>query len=548
MRKQLFIFILFSFLLAVASVNAEPKFYSDDPVWEEVDTQDASGVQEWDINLVYDLTVNLFTKPGDKTPNVRAQNINTVDEVPDSSWFTNRIGKKTLTAQDVAKGPDTTNGPASGTWLIVSGKNDGVTPGFTIEDRTGIKWFIKPDPPKYLAMATGTEVAVTKLFWALGFNVPETHIASMRVEDLQIAEDATVKTPSGKRRKMNKGDVNNMLRRAARNTDGSYRVIASKALEGKPLGGFRLHDTRPDDPNDVILHEHRRELRGYFVFAAWTNHVDIKALQSLDTLIKGDGKSYVRHHLLDFSSALGSGSIKPREYWEGYEYLVEKKGHIGADIVTFGFLIEPYRTAPFFKSRAAGRFPKNNADWNPDEWYSRAPNAAFLRARPDDKFWAARKVVAFTDEMIRAAITSGQFNDQASEDFLVSALIERRNAIGRTYLNAINPVIDPALSSDGVLTFGNAAVDTGFGKAPQSYQAVWHKFDNNTGKTDKIGGATGAENKLQAPAGLPQEAGAFVKVEISATSAENESWKEPVSAFFKRTDSGWQLVGFERMQ
>ncbi len=103
---------------------------------------------------------------------------------------------KPLTVADVAKGPDTTNGPASGTWLIVAGKNDGVTPGFTIEDRTGIKWFIKPDPPKYLGMATGTEVAVTKFFWALGYNVPETHIASMRAEDLQIADDATVKVTS----------------------------------------------------------------------------------------------------------------------------------------------------------------------------------------------------------------------------------------------------------------------------------------------------------------------------------------------------------------
>ena len=543
MRKQLFVFIILSFIFSTISFSADPKFYPDDPVWHDPDTQDASGVQEWDINLVYDLSVNLFTKPGDKTQNVRAQNINTVDEVPDSSWYTNR---KSLTVQDIAKGPDTTDGPASGAWLIVAGKNDGITPGFTIEDRTGIKWFIKPDPPKYLGMATGTEVAVGKLFWALGYNVPETHVANMRAEDLQIAEDATVKAPSGKRRKMKQDDVNNMLKRAARNADGSYRVIASKALEGKPLGGFRLHETRPDDPNDVVPHEHRRELRGYFVFAAWTNHVDIKALQSLDTLVKGDGKAYVRHHLLDFSSALGSGSVWPHEYWEGYEHLVEHSGHIGADIVTFGFLIEPYRTAPFYKSRAIGRFPKNNADWNPEEWYARAPNAAFVRARLDDKFWAARKVVAFTKEMIRAAITSGQFNDPAGEDFLVNALIERRDAIGRTYLNAINPVIDPALSSDGTLTFGNAAVDTGYGQAPQGYTAVWHKFDNNTRKTEKIGGTTGAQNKLQAPSGIPQEDGSFVKVEISANSAEHENWKEPVSAYFQRTGDGWKLVGFER--
>ncbi len=158
-----------------------------------------------------------------------------------------------------------------------------------------------------------------------------------------------LKLRPGKRRKMKKGDVNNMLRRSARNADGTYRVIASKAVEGKPLGGFRLYGTRPDDPNDIVPHEHRRELRGYYVFSAWLNHVDIKSLQSLDTLVQGEGKSYVRHHLLDFSSAFGSGSIVPRQYWEGFEYLVEKTGHIGKDTVTFGGTVEEYRTAKFYE-------------------------------------------------------------------------------------------------------------------------------------------------------------------------------------------------------
>ena len=35
----------------------------------------------------------------------RAKNINTVDEVPDSSWFTNRAGHRPLTPEDVANGP-----------------------------------------------------------------------------------------------------------------------------------------------------------------------------------------------------------------------------------------------------------------------------------------------------------------------------------------------------------------------------------------------------------------------------------------------------------
>src|SRR6185295_12899210 len=99
------------------------------------------------------------------------------------------------------------------------------------------------------------------------------------------------------------------LKRADQEPDGSYRVIASKALEGVPLGGFRFHDTRPDDPNDIVPHEHRRELRAYGVFAAWLNHVDAKAINSLDTLVSENGRHVVRHYLLDFGSALGSGGV-----------------------------------------------------------------------------------------------------------------------------------------------------------------------------------------------------------------------------------------------
>ena len=106
-----------------AGTGAAPRFFPDDPIQIERDHQDASGVQPWDIDLVVDLTLNLFTVPGDPATNVRAQNVNTVDEVPDSSWFTNRVGSRPISAGDIARGPDTTKGPAPGTWTVSSKAN-----------------------------------------------------------------------------------------------------------------------------------------------------------------------------------------------------------------------------------------------------------------------------------------------------------------------------------------------------------------------------------------------------------------------------------------
>ncbi len=523
---------------------ASPKFFPDDPVWIEQDTQDASSIQPLEVDLFVDLASNLAAGANVPAPRV-AGNINTIGEVPDSSWFTNRLGYRAMTAEEIAKGPNTTDGPAAGAWTITSSKSDGVTPGFTVKDSQGQRWFLKFDPPGYRAMATGTEVAVTKLMWALGYHVPENHIAYLRREQLVVGEGAKFTPPGRDARKMKSSDVDNLLRRANREADGSYRVVASKALPGKPIGRVRFIDTRPDDPNDLVPHQDRRELRGYGVFAAWLNHVDAKAINSLDVLVNENGRSYVRHYLIDFGSALGSGGVAPADYWAGSEYLVQPRD-VAKQMVSFGFNVPKWRTMPFYEARAIGRLPRHNADFNPDAWKPRVPNQAFLHARSDDKFWAAQKLAALSTEMIRAAVRTGEFGDPAAEEFLVRELADRRDAIVRAYLPAVNPISNPALA-DGQLTFRNAAVDADVARVPKGYRAVWMKFDNNTGRSQFIEAMTSAVPQFGAPEGLPRVEGAFVKVELSATGSPESAWVRPAAAYFRLDQGGWKLVGFERV-
>jgi hypothetical protein len=524
---------------------ASPRFYDDDPLWVERDTQDASGMKPLEVNLFVDLTYNVLTGRG-KAGAVRAHNLNSIDEVPDSSWFTNRVGRLPLTADDVAKGPDTSAGPAPGAWTVTSSKSDGVTPGFTVKDANGQRWFLKFDPPGYRAMATGTEVAVTKLMWALGYNVPENHIAYMRKEQLLVGKGAKFTPVGGKERAMRLADIDQLLARADRERDGSYRIVASKGLEGKPIGRVRFYDTRPDDPNDLVAHENRRELRGYGVFAAWLNHVDAKAINSLDMLISENGRSYVRHNLIDFGSSLGSGGVAPADYWAGSQYLVQP-GSVGTQMIGFGFAFPNWHTTPFYEARSIGRLPKNNTGFNPELWKPRVPNQAFLHAREDDKFWAARKLIALTTDMLRAAVRAGDFRDPEAEDFLVRALAERRDAIGRAYLTAINPIADPMLDRSGVLTFRNIAVDADFARAPREYHAIWSRFDNATGAATPIAESTGRTTRLEAPAGLPDVPGSFIKVDVSGAGSAHSSWARPVSAYFRNVGDQWRLVGFERV-
>src|SRR6185503_17154820 len=77
-----------------------PHFYPDDPIAREPESQDASKTQPYDIGSIYEIVTNLFVTSGYKPSGLRAKNLNTIDEVPDSNWFTNRIGSTSISVDE----------------------------------------------------------------------------------------------------------------------------------------------------------------------------------------------------------------------------------------------------------------------------------------------------------------------------------------------------------------------------------------------------------------------------------------------------------------
>ena len=523
--------------------GAERRFFDDDPLTRAPDTQDAKGVQEWEIDLFIDLATNLFARPGDPATDVRARSINTIDEVPDSNWFTNRILARPLTAEEVARGPVTGTGPVPGPWTVVSRKLAGFAPGFTMRDSKGQLWFVSFDAAGHPEAATGAIMVANKIFWALGYWQVENYLITVARDQIRVSEEATFTPPSGRKRPMELKDLDDIFRRSQRSGDGTYRAVAARAIEGRPVGGFRYYGTRPDDPNDVVPHEHRRELRALKVFGAWTNLVDMKAGNTLDTVVVEDGRSVVRHYLQDVGSTFGTGANGPREYDEGWELLYDG-GKTRQRLWRLGFVFEPWQTVQYVENPAIGRF--EGKEFDPEGWRPRVPTGAFLRARPDDDFWAARRVAAFTDAMVRAAVETARYSDPAAAKLLGDVLIARRQKIAETYLPAVNPLVDFSLSSDGRLRFRNAAVDAGVSTPPASgYTANWAEFDNATGEARPLGPATTSlSNDIPAPASL-SSVGAFVRVQVAAIAPPRPEWSRPVDVYFNRTSSGWRLVGLE---
>jgi hypothetical protein len=222
-------------------------------------------------------------------------------------------------------------------------------------------------------------------------------------------------------------------------------------------------------------------------------------------------------------------------------------GATGRRILGFGFTQPAWHHAEFYESPSVGRLPRSNRDFDPTRWKPRVPNRAFLQARDDDRFWAARKLAALNTELLRSAVWAGDFGDPQGEAVLVKALAERRDAILRAYLTAVNPIADPVLCADGTLTFQNVAVDYDVARAPREYRARWFVFDNATGDTTLIGETSSRSTTVDAPAALPARAGVYIKVELRSEGAEQRSWSVPVDAYFRMVGGQWRLIGFERM-
>lgn len=534
-------------LAAMALTASAPvRFMSDDPLAREPDTQSAANVTEWEIDLTIDLAVNLFGKPGDAATDVRAQNVNSVDEVPDSSWFTNRILARPITNDELARGPLAGTGPAPGPWTVVSPKLAGFAPGFTMTDTSGERWFVSFDAAGHPEAATGAIAVANKIFWALGYWQVENHLVSVDPARLVIGDSAVFTPASGRRRRMVQRDLDAVLRRAHRGSDGHYRAIAARAVNGRPIGGFKYHGTRPDDPNDVVPHEHRRELRALKVFGAWTNLVDMKAGNTLDAVVTDNGRSIVRHYLQDVGSTFGTGANGPREYDEGWELLYDGS-LLARRLLTMNLFIAPWQTVDYTEIPAIGRFEGDQFD--PRSWQPRVGTGALRHVRNDDTFWAARRVAAFTDDMIRTIVATGQYSDPAASALLAEVLIKRRQKIAAAYLPAFNPLVEFALSGDGRVSFSNAAVVAGVAAVPAGgYRIEWSAFDNATGDTRSLGPVTTtASTSVAAPGLLPQGEDAFVRVRVSATAPAPDPWLSPADAYFRRTPQGWKLVGLEKL-
>ena len=541
--------------LGVVPPTLAQRFHPSDPLLADDDRLIDVSEEPAEIELsdMYDRFTHIFHISGEPPfpAFVEAQNVNTLDEVPDSSWFTNRHGARPVSLSELATASNVDGPPdPDETWTIIAGKSQGITPGFTIIDGQGDRYVIKFDPVGIPELGTAAEAIGTKIFWALGYHVPQNYVVRFHPDNFAIEEGTMVEDTWGDSVRLTKFRVQRMIRRVPKDDAGRMRVIASKYIEGTPIGPFRYHGTRSDDPNDVIPHEHRRELRGLRLFAAWTNHDDTRAQNTQASWVTAAGRHHVRHWLIDFGSTFGSGSVDLQlpnlsfHYWFPTDQM--KKNAIG-----FGFHTPYYRTVQwpnFPKYEGVGRWESEHFD--PLAWRNDYPNPAFVRMTPRDAFWAAKFLMRFTREELQAIVETAEFVDADQAQYFLDVLIDRQQKTGKLGINGLNP-LDGFTVRGNRLEFENLSERYEFVQPDSTaYRIAWSLYDNAAASARHALGSPEAHqttgSRLPEPDRYLGDRNLLLLAQITSTHADHPVWEQPVRVYLRSTGSSYEVVGIER--
>jgi len=380
-----------------------------------------------------------------------AANANSMDEVANSAWFENRLGVRPMTPDEiVAAGchPDDAlpDEVADATWVIDRGKTDGASFGFRVDIPGKGKYMLKVEDPAQPEHANAAAVIGTAVYHAAGFNTTCEQVIYVRREQLKLTPGLTSIDNDGFTHQFGEAELGAGLARASKRGD-RIRLTASKWLAGLTIGPFRYMGTRGDDPNDIIHHEHRRELRGSRLIAAWLNHWDARDQNSMDVWVASDAKhersspGYVRHYILDTSDVIGQASDPP-EFGRrlGHSYSIDPKDVL-LDFATFGILERPWDRAAVTPGHE--RFAYfSMRDFDPEGWKPSYPNGAFTRMTERDGAWMARIIARFTRPELAAIVGAGRFSNPSDTVYITDLLLARRQAILARYLTRLSPLAD----------------------------------------------------------------------------------------------------------
>jgi len=526
-KHSLYLFLLLAIFGGVLSGAR----FGDKPVVHALNDRQASPVpraQKFDFRrYAISSSVRYPLRNGLKFKSVvRSQDVNALDQLVESAWYQPRMTSGMGSAREWIQGLQK-KGPPQGPYKVLMVKSEGSAPGFIVKDARGEKYLLKFDNPGNMGLESATNFVVNRLFWALGYNVPEDYAISLSRSELS-AEEATG---------INAEKIDETFLIAGAPLRNANRLIASLFLEGKILGYASQQGRRKDDLNDKIDHENLRALRALNVFSAWLHMTSFRSDNWLDVYEGQEGSGYVRHYLLDFSEAFGLHAFNYSNNWEGHEHLFSWGDSVAA-IAKLGIPVREFE-----KTSANVMAPLDffSADlFEPAEWKPYFPYIPFEHAIRDDNYWAAKQIARVKQSDLETLFQASGHENQEEARFLIEQLMLRGEKLIRHCFSAVTPV-------EGSLVGGDLKLEDQWARHSSVQQSSHYAIAYRDAAGESIASAhtvqsDAASFTIPLPDSLLQQANGYLVIEVRKQEV-NQVPAPPATFHISKKSGTLQLIG-----
>jgi hypothetical protein len=528
-----FFFSLLIINILISCSTSSIRFRYSDPIWKENDTIAIPIPQTTNYKSFDELFSIILRRPVvdalDFSRIKPSQDVNSMDEVPVSSWFNHRLGYKIISPEELLRGPYK-YGPPQPPLKITEGKFAGLTPGFIAIDSRGIKYLFKFDPPDFPGIETAAAFIVNRLFWGFGYNVPEDYLYYFSKEQVSV-------DPEGE---LTESDVDSILSRVAAPRNGNYRCTASRLIDGVIIGPFSAKGVRKDDPNDYIDHENRRVLRGLRVFGAFTNYTDLRIENTLDVYVGDNGKGYVKHYLLDFGGSLGALSADENKLWEGSNHLFSFK-EIAKNLLLAGLSVQEWEELKYTPWSSVGVFESEK--YKPSQWKETFPFLPVQLSQAADNYWAAKILGNLTPDHLRALVEAANFPEEEAYEYVLNTLLKRQEKTLEYFLTQVSPLEMVSFSDSKMYLRDMTKVFLKDKFKNNSYKLEYLDAKDNKVAESKTIRNEGNEFQIEIPKAFIDKGDGYLHIEIKTIWDENSASSPVQFHIVTKNNNPPKLVG-----
>lgn len=342
-----------------------------------------------------------------------AQDVNSFDRVPDSTWYVQRPGGLQVRADYVRQGPPV---PPLSAGVVT---DDGT---LRVRDARGRPYELVLDPHAKPESVTAAGAVSSRIFFALGYRTEESHVVRVSLSSFSAKYKDVAgrflaqRTPWGR----------------TRNVRAPQRVLAIATPRGIDLGNTQSAGTREGDVNDVVEAEDRRTLRALGTFAWWLGVRGIGRFYTRDYYVGKAGKGHALHYVVGLQNSLKATSLSSLALRADPNQV---HGDFLKNLYSFGFAEQP--PAPVIVKEPLRQYSKEPL---PDSFSPIRPYDPLDHQLPSDAYWAAKKILEVEPSTLGWAVNNAQLSDDRLARALAKQLERRGRDLARKLFALATPV------------------------------------------------------------------------------------------------------------